>query len=465
MSDKTNRRNFLRLSSLAGLGMAMPKETHATTPIAVPIIGRGKPKDKLKVGLIGVGMRGRNHLDLFLRRSDCEVAAICDIDPGALAESQKMIAVANRSKAMEYGKDEHDYHRMIDKEKLDAVIIATPWEWHSEQAIACMRAGVYVGSEVCGGFSIDECWELVNTHEETGTHLFFMENVCYRRDIMAVLNMVRRDLFGELIHVEGGYQHDLREVKFNDGKQPYGGGVEFGEKGFSEARWRTNHSVHRNGDLYPTHGVGPVAMMLDINRGNRFVSLTSTASKARGLHEYIVNHPKGGKSHPNAQVEFKLGDVVTSVIKCSNGETIILSHDTNLARPYSLGFRVQGVKGIWMDVNKSIYIEGVSEKAHTWESAEGYLQKYDHPLWQRYQNDAQGAGHGGMDFFVLNSFVECVKGNHPAQIDVYDAASWLAITPLSEASVATGSSPQSFPDFSRGRWMKKKNDFATNELY
>jgi predicted dehydrogenase len=461
MSSKTSRRKFLKLSSIAaGAGMVLP----ATELVGAPTLRKGPLTDKVRLGFIGTGMRGRNHVDLALRRTDCEVVAICDIDPKAIAETQKMISGTGKKAASAYGeKGEYDFRRMLDKEKLDAVIIATPWEWHTEQAIACMKRGIYTGSEVCGGFSLDECWELVNTHEETGAHLFFLENVCYRRDIMAVMNMVRQNMFGEILHLEGGYQHDLREVKFNDGVNPYGGGVEFGDKGFSEAKWRTNHSLHRNGDLYPTHGVGPVAMMVDINRGNRFVHITSTSSKPRALAEFVAKHPKGGPNHPNAKLGWKLGDVVTSVIKCNNGETIILSHDTNSPRPYSLGFRVQGTKGLWMDVNKSLYIEGTSPKAHSWEVAEEYLKKYDHPLWKRYENDAQGAGHGGMDFFVLNSFIECVKRNAPAQIDVYDAASWLAITPLSEASIATGSSPQSFPDFTRGRWMKKKNDFATGE--
>jgi predicted dehydrogenase len=460
--EKSNRRNFFKQASLATMSLAMPNVEKA--PKNVNIL-RGPLKEKIRIGIIGTGMRGRNHLELLIQRLDCESVALCDVDPKALAESQVMLSKAGKSKATEYGsKGDKDYRRMLDTEKLDAVIIATPWEFHSEQAIYAMKKGVYVGTEVCGGFSLDECWELVNTHEETGTHLFFLENVCYRRDIMAVLNMVKQGMFGEILHTEGGYQHDLREVKFNDGVNPYGGGVEFGDKGFSEAKWRTNHSVHRNGDLYPTHGVGPVAMMMDINRGNRFQFLTSMASKSRGLHEYIVKHPKGGKTHPNADVEFKLGDVVTTLIKCNNGETVMLSHDTNVARPYSLGFRVQGTKGLWMDVNKSLYIEGVSKQPHRWETAENYLQQYDHPLWKKYEKDAEGAGHGGMDFFVLNAFIECVKRQEPAQIDVYDAATWLSITPLSEASIATGSSPQSFPDFTRGRWMKKKNGFGVGEF-
>ena len=264
--------------------------------------------------------------------------------------------------------------------------------------------------------------------------------------------MVKQGLFGQLIHLEGGYQHDLRAVKFNDGEKAYGGGVEFGEKAFHEAKWRTQHSVKRDGDLYPTHGVGPVAQMININRGNRFLYLTSMSSSALGLHDYIINHPKGGKNHPNASIDFKLGDVVTTMIKCANGESITLFHDTNLPRPYSLGFRVQGTDGIWMDVNKSLLINGKTED-HKWTAAEDWLKNYDHPYWKENEQKAVGAGHGGMDWFLVDEFVNCVKENKIPPIDVYDAASWLSITPLSEQSIATGSSPMAFPDFTRGKWI------------
>lgn len=293
--------------------------------------------------------------------------------------------------------------------------------------------------------------------------LMMLENVCYRRDVMAVLNMVRQNVFGEIMHLQGGYQHDLREVKFNDGKQAYGGGVEFGEKGFSEAHWRTQHSVLRDGDLYPTHGIGPVAMMIDINRGNRLTELVSYSTKARGLHEYVVK--KGGADHPNAKVNFKLGDVVTTMIKCAHGETILLQHDTNLPRPYSLGFRVQGTEGIWMDLNSSIYVQGKSKEAHEWENAQPWLDKYDHPLWKKYGNDAAGAGHGGMDWFVLNGFIEAVKRKTNTPQDVYDAVTWSAITPLSESSIRLGGETVEVPDFTMGQWMYRKNDFATGDIY
>jgi hypothetical protein len=220
--------------------------------------------------------------------------------------------------------------------------------------------------------------------------------------------------------------------------------------------------VNRNGDLYPTHGIGPVAMMLDINRGNRFNKLVSYSSKARGLHDHIVKN--GGESHPNAKINFKLGDVVTTMISTVNDETVMLQHDTNLPRPYSLGFRVQGTKGIWMDLNRSIYIEGVS-KPHRWEDAASWLEKYDHPLWKKYAASAEGAGHGGMDWFVLNGFIEAIKKKTNTPQDVYDAVTWSAITPLSESSIALGGETVDFPDFTGGKWMYRKNDFAKDDTY
>lgn len=409
-------------------------------------------REKIRVAILGSGLRGQSHIDLLLRRKDCQVTAIADIDPQMIARTKALFQEHGADFPTPYDQGPEDFRRLLAKEDLDAVIIATPWRWHTPMAVAAMQAGKFVGLEVAGAFSLEECWQLVHTHEATGSHLFFLENVCYRRDIMAISQMVKAGLFGELLHMEGGYQHDLREVKFNDGKQPYGGGVEFGEKGFHEAKWRTQHSVHRNGDLYPTHGVGPVAQYININRGNRFVGISALASKARGLHDYIINHPKGGLNHPNASVEFKLGDKVTSMISCNNGETIVLHHDTNLPRPYSLGFRVQGTKGLWMDVNKSLHIEG-SSKAHQWEDAKSYLEQYDHPLWKKYEAQAVGAGHGGMDFFLIHEFVEAAKSNSRPPIDVYDAATWMAITPLSEQSIASGGSLQVFPDFTNGKWI------------
>ncbi|MEA3421933.1 MAG: gfo/Idh/MocA family oxidoreductase, partial [Acidobacteriota bacterium] len=228
------------------------------------------------------------------------------------------------------------------------------------------------------------------------------------------------------------------------------------------AKWRTAHSINRNGDVYPTHGIGPISNFLNINRGNKFVSLTSTSTKARGLHKYIVDN--AGEEHPNASIKWKLGDVVTTVISTANKESIVVTHDTNSPRPYSLGFRVQGTKGIWMKDGDSIFIEGRSEH-HKWEPSEPYLKEYDHPVWKKHSESAEGSGHGGMDFFVENAFIESVKRRVKTPLDAYDAASWSVISPLSEKSIAEGGEPQQFPDFTRGRWMTRKPVFAMNDEY
>ena len=454
MTPTTSRRNFIKSAAFAGAGLSI-------LPSGVLF---SKDKDpKVRLGFIGVGLRGQNHLELALRRNDVEVVAICDVQQRMIDMSMDLVKQSGKPSPKIILEGPQGYKKLLENKDIDAVIIATPWEWHTVMCIDAMNAKKYVGCEVITGMTVEECWEIVHTSERTGMPLMMLENVCYRRDVMAVLNMVRQGLFGEIVHLQGGYQHDLREVKFNDGQKPYGGGAEFGEKGFSEAQWRTNHSVHRNGDLYPTHGIGPVAMMIDINRGNRFTELVSYSSKGRGLHEYVVK--TGGENHPNAKVEFKLGDVVTTMIKCANGESILLQHDTNLPRPYSLGFRVQGTKGIWMDINHGIYIEGQSKKAHTWDDAKEWLDKYDHPLWKKYGNDAAGAGHGGMDWFVLNAFIEAVKAKTNTPQDVYDAVTWSAITPLSETSIRLGGETVDFPDFTGGQWMYRKNNFALNDTY
>src|SRR5690606_34847192 len=448
-----NRKDFLKTTAVFGAGLAF-----------LPANAIFPGKEKVRIGLIGVGLRGQNHLDLLSRRSDTIVQAICDIDERMLEASDKLITRSGKQKPVVYRNGENDWQRMLDKEKLDGVIISTPWEWHKPMVIGAVERGIkYVGVEVVLGISLQDHWDVVNAAEKYSANVMMLENVCYRRDVLAVLNMVRHGLFGELIHLQGGYQHDLREVKFNDGQHAYGHGVEFGEKGFSEARWRTQHSVTRNGDLYPTHGIGPIAHYLNINRGNRFTNLSSFASKARGLHVHIVRN--GGGDHPNAKVKFSLGDVVTTSINCANGETILLQHDTNLPRPYSLGFRVQGTKGIWMDVNKGIYIEGKSAKAHAWDNAHEWLDKYDHPLWVRWSKETQGAGHGGMDFFVIHAFIESLKRKAPTPMDVYDAAAWSAITPLSEQSIAEGNKNVEFPDFTTGKWKDRKPVFALNDEY
>ncbi|MDY8134175.1 Gfo/Idh/MocA family protein [Aquimarina sp. 2201CG5-10] len=445
-----SRRNFIKKTTIAGAGMTLTSNmTFGLTTT--------KSKRKVNVGLIGVGLRGTNHLVNLLKRDDVNIVGICDIDPSRIAIALKKIEEANHKKPRIFNEGDYDYRKLLELEEIEAVVISTPWLWHTRMAKDTMLAGKYTGLEVSAANTLEECWDLVNIHEQTGSHLMILENVNYRRDVLAVLNMVKQNVFGELAHFRCGYQHDLRAVKFNNGKKPYGGGVEFGEKGMSEAKWRTQHSLLRNADVYPTHGLGPIAAMADINRGNRFVSLTSHASKPIGLHHYIVNHPQGGKNHPNAALKWKQGDVITTTIETARGETIIVTHDCNLPRPYSLGFRVQGVQGISeFDYHtRRIHVEGTTE-GHGWEDMKKWLEKYDHPLWKKYGSSATEAGHGGIDFYVMNAFIESVKENIAPPMDAYDAAAWSAVTPLSELSIENNGEPQDFPDFTRGNWIKRE---------
>ena len=453
-AKKINRRNFIKKSALAGASTAF---------LTSRKLGASQRASNLRLGIIGTGLRGQWVSNLCLKRSDVDIKAICDIDSAMINKTLNIIKREGGKPPDVYKNGQHDFLNLVQRDDLDAVYIATPWEWHHPMAVEAMKQGMHVGVECPAALKISELWDLVKTSEKTNKHCMLMENVCYRRDMMAVLNMVRKGLFGELLHCQGGYQHDLRDVKFNNGRQPYGGGVEFNNKGFSEAKWRTQHSVDRNGDLYPTHGIGPISAMLNINRGNRFLHMTSTSSQSRGLHKHIVD--QGGIHHQNADINFKLGDIVTSVIKCSNGQTIVLSHDTSSPRPYSLNFRVQGTEGLWMVDNNSIYIQGLSKEEHQWESDAEYLKKYDHPIWKKYENQAAGSGHGGMDFFILNAFIESLKKGLAPPIDVYDAASMSVISPLSEKSIKLGSAPVKFPDFTSGKWKKNQPIFGINENY
>ena len=447
--EKYTRRSFIKSSSVIAAGtLVLPTILKSSIP--------GTQND-VRIGFIGTGLRGRNHVNNVLNYAGVHCPAICDIDPDAVSKTLDIFKSKGKPVPKVYDDSPEAYLEMLAKEQLDGVIISTNWKWHTPMCVAAMNARVYTGVEVAGAFSVDECWELVRTHQRTGTHLFFLENVNYRRDVLAVLNMVRDNVFGELIHLRGGYQHDLRDIKFNDGQ----GGLVFGEEAYGEARWRTQHSINRNGELYPTHGLGPLNAMLDINRGNRLTMISSFASKARGLNQYVVNHQDGGEDHSYENINWRLGDIVTSQISTANGETILLTHDTNLPRPYSLGFRVQGVKGLAeFDYHtRRVHSEGVSEP-HQWDEWEPWFEKYDHKLWRQYGEIAVDGGHGGMDYFLDREFIESVKTNSEAVIDVYDAAVMRAITPLSEQSIREGGTPQEIPDFTEGKWLTRKPIFG-----
>lgn len=453
----TNRRGFLKTASLISAGAAI-----------APNVAFGKSKKekskKVNIAFIGLGGRGIGHLIRVAKTEDVEITAICDIDPATISRAQKYLVKNGHAEAEAYTDGEYAFEKMLEREDIDGVIISTPWLWHAKMAVKVMKAGKYAAVEVAAANTIEECWDMVNASEETGMPCMILENVNYGRQVLAVSNMVKQGVFGNPVHATCGYRHSLLGVKFNKD-------MKYGEGAKGEAVWRTEHSLKRNADVYPTHGVGPIAAMLDINRGNRFLYLTATASKAAGLKDYIEEHPNGGKDHPYAQLPWKQGDVITSVIKTANGETIIVKHDCNLPRPYSLDFSMQGTDGLveWDGLNRGliktadgsdinparIHVEGQTA-SHGWEELESWIKKYDHPLWKKYEEEANKSSHNGIDFFVTREFINCVKEKRQPVMDVYDAAAWSAITPLSEASIAAGSAPQYFPDFTRGNWIKRK---------
>lgn len=412
-------------------------------------------KNKLvNVAVIGVSGRGRSLMGCIYNMKDVKITVLCDKyeDRMESAAAEVFETCGNRPSLIE------DYKEVMKREDVDCVIVSTSWADHVQIAIAAMKAGKKVGMEVGGAYSLNECWELVKVSEDTGIDCMMLENCCYGREEMAVLNMIKKGIFGEIIHCQGGYQHDLREEV---------------SCGLENRHYRFINYHHRNGEIYPTHEVGPIAKYLNINRGNRFLTLTSMSSKARGLHEWIVKHK--GEDHPHAKMEFMQGDITTTMIKCAHGETVLLIHDTTLPRVYSRAGRVQGTKGIWMEDKKAVHIEGVSPAEDwsnleaSWESFDMYMEKYDHPLWIKFKNQGVQGGHGGMDYLVLRAFIESVKFNTPAPIDVYDTATWMAVTCLSEESVALGSMPVAFPDFTRGKWLDREREepsqYALSEVF
>ena len=335
-----------------------------------------------------------------------------------------------------------DYRETLAIPELDAVVVTTGWEPHIEIACASMRAGKYTAVEVGGAYSIDDCWRLVRTHEETGAHCMLMENCCYGREELMVQNMARQGLFGEIVHCRGGYQHDLRED------------LAHGRK--NQRYYRIENYLSRNCENYPTHELGPLAQLLEINRGNRMLTLNSVASKAAGLRAYIREEP----GHGMADAAFAQGDIITTIIKCARGETIVLTLDTTLPRAYSRDYEVHGTKGMYMEDNRSIFLDKKDNMydmdwQSRWGCSDEYRDEYEHPIWRKYLEEGMQGGHNGIDWLVFSDFFDAVREQKPVPIDVYDMAAWMSISCLSEDSIAMNGAPVPIPDFTNGRWIKR----------
>lgn len=396
--------------------------------------------EKLRIGMIGMGCRGREVMKTVLGIDGVSISFICDLyddrTEAARAEIEKRQGFSPRVT--------DDWHTMTDREELDAVLVTCSWEPHIEMAVAFMEAGIPVGVEVGGAYSVEDCFLLVRTFERTKTPVMLLENCCYGRYELMVKNMVDLGLFGEIVHCEGGYRHDLRrEITF----------------GRENRHYRLRNYLARCCENYPTHELGPISQILHINRGNRMVSLVSMASKAKGLHDYIGRTDNADRSL--LAKDFAQGDIVTTLIKCANGETVTLTLDTTLPRAYSRQFTVQGTRGMYSEENNSIYLDrDHTEDMHfswkkQWNNAEKYRERYEHPIWREFLADGLRGGHGGMDHLVYSDFLRCVREGLPMPIDAYDMASLMCISALSEQSIATGSMPVAIPDFTSGKWISR----------
>ena len=396
----------------------------------------------LRLGVIGLGQRGNNWIKAVLAdMQGISVTALCDLYTDRIDECAAMLV--EKHPDTEIFKTT-DYRELVNSDSVDAVLCFTAWETHVPISIYSMRAGKPVGCEVGGAYSVEECWELVRAHEETGTKFMLLENCCYGRRELMVLNMVERGFFGRVVHCTGGYHHDLRkEVAFGNENRHY----------------RLRNYLSRNCENYPTHELGPIARVLGIGHGNRMVSLTSTASLSAGLHDYIARNKSDDTELMNAS--FAQGDMITTVIKCARGETITLQLDTTLPRYYTRDFTVHGTRALYEDRTDSIFEDGKHEHDEwKWRergigNVKDYLDEYEHPIWREYLKGGLIGGHGGMDGLVMNAFVDSIVNDKPCPIDVYDAASWMVITALSSISVSMGGAPVEIPDFTRGGWLLK----------
>jgi hypothetical protein len=461
MSDKgrkLSRRELLKAAAISGVGLTALRVGDATSlrvgaggpeDAEVNQARRGKqqtmvgvkfePREIVRVGIVGVGLRGTSVLSEFLAIDKVVVNAVCDVVKEKCQRAAQLVEKTGQKPPAIYSEGERDFERLSARDDLDFIYIATPWEWHVPQVLAALKEGKHVGTEVPAAYTLEDCWNIVEASERARRHCLIMENCCYDHSETTVLNMVRAGMLGDLVHGECAYNHDLREILFENK---------------DEGLWRRRHHTLRDSNLYPTHGLGPMAMYMDINRGDRFDQIVSMSSTHLGLESYRKDHVPAGD--PKWKEIYKTGDYNTSIIKTARGRTIMLQHNVSTPRPYDRINLIQGTKGIFRDYPPRIFLEG-QEGGHTWGALDKYKDKYESPLWKNQGEMARKlGGHGGMDYLMCYRLVQCMREGLEPDIDVYDAAAWSAPGPLSQMSVAKGSMPVKFPDFTGGMWQKAR---------
>ncbi|HLN55410.1 MAG TPA: Gfo/Idh/MocA family oxidoreductase [Bacteroidales bacterium] len=434
------RRRFVSMSTTAAGGAALlPGMVFPKT-----VGGRNQDNNRtLRLGFVGIGGRGTYHLNCALGMEGIEIPAICEIQPDRLKKAAERIKAAGLPAPKMYGKGVTDFKRMCDNEQLDAVICCTSWEWHTPVCLAAMKTDKHCVSEVPIVLTLDEAWQIVETYESTGKWATIgLEGFGQ----LAVLNMIRMGMFGDIVHAETGYIHDLRFVKFSPGEEP----------------WRLAHSIKRNGNLYPDHPMNKMLPALDINHGDRIDYLVSMSSFGGMLNDYAAVYYKN-KNHPLTKKEIALGNYNASLIRTVNGKMLTLIHDTSTPHPRE-HYRIQGTKGVYLgdSDSKKIYFEGLSPLEHQWEPAAPYLEKYEHPMIKNYNppprrgGKIEGHGGGGSETpYIWHRLALALRENKLPDWDVYDSVTSSAIAPMTEASVAEKGKPIDFPDFTKGKWKTR----------
>jgi hypothetical protein len=467
-NSNLSRRAFLKSSALAGVGLSLPGSQLAAAPSAVSAgsslsdLGRLRPRpagqkpvhqltttplERVRVGVIGLH-RGLAHVRAATGIEFAEVVAVCDIREDRTNAAADHCVKAGRPRPATYSGSEHIWETLVDRDDLDVVYVATPWDWHVPMCLRAMQQGKHAFVEVAAAITVDDCWKLVDTSERTQRHCVMLENCCYGENELFVLNLARAGVFGTLFHAEAGYIHDLRHVLFELG---------------SEGDWRRDYHEKLDGNLYPTHGLGPVAQYLDVGRGDRFTFLVSTSSREAGLTEHRDEaKPNGGR---HAGEKYVCGDMNTSILKTERGRTIMLQHDVVSPRPYSRINALCGTRGTFFDYPARLALDQPAQFGleatgpHEWLNEKDLAkmrEKFTHPLWRELAARAAGSGHGGMDFVMNYRHLDCLHRGITPDSDVYDAAAWSCIVELSTRSVAAGSAPVNFPDFTRGLWKTMK---------
>jgi len=423
------RRDFLKMGVLATGSAAM-----------------GSVRDRpLRIAVVGTGNRGRSLLRILLGFEGVEVPALCDIQKDHLDRAGAMVVETGRGRPEPYGADEHSYRKVMEREDIDAVIIATYWEWHAPMAVYGMKMGKYVAVEVPVAYTLEECWDLVKTHEETGVPCMMLENWSFRRDNLAVLNMIREGLLGDTVHCHCAHSHDCIDHWFFESET-------------GQDRWGAKYLLHHNRDQYPTHQLGPVISWMDIGSGDYFDSITSTATGSFGINDYFIR--KFGRDHPNAQREYAQGDIVTTVVRTKKGKSIVINYDMQLPRPYDNRWMIQGTRGVYNEQRDAVYLTERSPEYHQWEPFGPYQEEFDHSWWRALLGSAGRLSHGGTDYLELKLFLDAVSTGGETPLDVYDAVIMSVNGPLSERSISRGGIPIKVPDFTRGRWRSGKPKFG-----